>query len=591
MLFLLRIKNFALIDELELEFSKGLNVLTGETGAGKSIILDAIDIALGGKINSRMIRTGSQRAAIEATFAADSALTEWLKEQAIELFDEGCVVCSREINLAKNSLRSRSRVNGVLVNRQLMEQLRDRLVEITAQGQTIQLMIPSKQRELLDSYGGKALLEQGKIVASAYEISQNIHRNLEKSRSSEQEKLQRLDLLKYQIQELAAAELTDAEELERLEQESERLSHVVELQQLSYQVYQALYQNDTGEFAAADLLGQAESILTNMVNYDKELEPLLEMVKTAIAQVVEAGHQINGYGDGLQADPERLAEVAARIGNLKQICRKYGPSLAAAIAYYQQLQQELQELNDSSQSLEQLEREYLTARATLTQESTRLTHLREKAAQKLEQQLVKQLKPLAMNKAIFECRLTPTTVSAAGADQVVYFFSPNQGEKLQPLSSTASGGEMSRFLLGLKACFSNSESGAKTLIFDEIDAGVSGKVAQAIAAKLHQLSQKHQVLCVTHQPLVAAMADAHLRVSKQIIDRPANLATDQSPQNQRNSHSSEIRTVIRVQVLDNRDTRREEIAQLTAGDSASDAIAFAESILTQAAAHRNGNKI
>ena len=579
MLFSLRINNFALVDQLELEFGVGLNVLTGETGAGKSIILDAIDFVLGGKVNSRLIRDGSERTMVEATFKVDLALRRWLREQEIELLEDSRVVCSRELAVAGGTLRSRSRVNGVLINRQLIRQLRDRLVEITAQGQTVQLMIPVIQRELLDLYGGKSLLKQREVVASAYAIYRSAEGNLEKRRQSEQQHLQRIDLLQYQIKELEEAQLTSGDELEQLEQERDRLSHVVELQQLSYQVYQFLYQNDTEGSAGADLLGQAESILGEMVQYDPQLEYMLEMVRVALTQVVEAGHQIHAYGDGLEVDPQRLTNVEKRISILKQICRKYGPSLSEAIAYYQKLQQELEELTNSDQSLEELEQEYQEAQKTLTQTCEQLTQLRQKAAFKLEKKLVRELKPLAMDKVIFECRLTPSSPNANGAEQIVYHFSPNPGEKVQPLSRTASGGEMSRFLLALKACFSKTEKQSGTLIFDEIDTGVSGKVTQAIAEKLHQLSQKHQVLCVTHQPLVAAMADTHFRVEKQIIQE-ANLVIE--TQNG-SSNSPEIRTVIRITTLDQHNTRRDELAQLTGGHGAENAIAFAESLLNQAA--------
>lgn len=572
MLSSLRIKNFALIDQLELEFNAGLNVLTGETGAGKSIILDAIDIALGGKVNHRLIRTGSERAMVEATFYPNLGLREWLKQQEIDPLEDGSVVCCRDIAVNKDTLRSRSRVNGILVNRQLMSQVRDQLVEITAQGQTVQLMGTELQRNLLDLYGGEPLLQQRQVVATAYEVCQNVKKLLEKRRQSEQQRLQRLDLLEYQIKELEAANLADGDELEQLEQERDRLSHVVELQQLSYQVNQALYQNDTGEVAAADLLGQAENILTNMASYDSNIEAILEMVRGALTQVVEAGHQINGYGDSLEADPGRLSEVEERIRELKRICRKYGPSLGEAIAYYDQLLEELKELTDSGQSLEDLEAEYQVCQGNLTQVGQELTQLRRETAVKLEQQLVAELRPLAMDKVIFECRLSGMNFTVNGADLIEYYFSPNPGEKMQPLAHCASGGEMSRFLLALKACFSNAEQGTGTLIFDEIDAGVSGKVAQAIAEKLHQLSKKHQLLCVTHQPLIAAMADAHFRVEKQLLV------------------GNEMRTVVRVKVLDNHIIRREELASLTGGEAAGEAIAFAESLLTQAAVHRTRKK-
>ncbi len=582
MLFLLRIRNFALIDQLELEFRAGLNVLTGETGAGKSIILDAIDIALGGKANSSMIRTGTAKAILEASFQSSPEDEKWLNQQEIELFDDGSLVCSRELTLVKGTFRSRCRVNGVIVNRHLISQLRDRLLDITAQGQISQLMLPSRQRDLLDAYGGYSLLQQLHLVASAYEECQKAKDIFEKRRHSEQEKLQRLDLLTYQIQELEAAQLDSPTELEELEMESDRLSHIVELQQLSYQLYQLLYQNDTEAQAAADILGEAELLLNDMVNYDKELESVLEMVQGALNQVVEAGQQIYGYGASLEANPERLGEVKARIGVLKHICRKYGPNLAEAIAYYLNLQREYAELTDSEYSLEKLEQEYQICQAKLTKLSKKLSELRLQAATKLEQELIGELKPLAMEKVIFQCSLTPCSPNSSGADRVQYYFSPNPGEKLQSLSLTASGGEMSRFLLALKACFSQAKTGFKTLIFDEIDAGVSGKVAQAIAEKLNQLSQQHQVLCVTHQPLIAAMADAHFRVEKQIIEE----LTLENTSGDRDD-STDPRTVVRVKVLDNQHCRRDELAELTGGHSASEAIAFANSLLETAAARKS----
>src|ERR687885_1354058 len=264
MLLSLRIQNFALIDRLELEFGAGLTVLTGETGAGKSIILDAIDVALGGKVSQRIIRSGEERALVEATFRADAALVEWLSEQEIDLLDEADLVCSRELAVNQGNLRSRSRVNGVLVNRSLMERLRERLVEITAQGQTVYLMAPAHQRGLLDLYAGSSLLQQRDRVAGAYMACQEASQALERRRQSEQQRLQRLDWLEYQTQELKAANLTGADELEQLEQERQRLSHVVDLQQQSYLVYQALYQNDGGASACADLLAEAEATLSDM---------------------------------------------------------------------------------------------------------------------------------------------------------------------------------------------------------------------------------------------------------------------------------------------------------------------------------------
>ncbi|AHJ26840.1 DNA repair protein RecN [Nodularia spumigena CS-584] len=570
MLLYLRIQNFALIDQLELEFGAGLNVLTGETGAGKSIILDAIDAALGGKVSSRVIRTGTNRSMVEATFTSNPALTAWLIEQEIDLIEDNCVIVSREITATASNIRSRSRVNGVLVNRQIMGGLRDRLVEITAQGQTVQVGQSAQVREWLDVYGGDSLLQQRQIIATAFTAYQKAHLVLEKRRTSERERLQQLDLLTYQIQELGAANLDDPQEWEQLVQERERLNHVVELQHMSYKVYQSLYQNDNETPAAADLLGDSEATLIDMVEYDFQLQPLLDLVRDAQTVMIEVGRQINAYGSSLEADPQRLEEVEERIQELKQMCRKYGPTLTEAIAYYQRIQGELAELNDSEQSIESLEQQEAACFIQLTQACAKLTKLRRQTAAHLESQLLCELKPLAMEKVKFQVEIAPISPTAAGADKITFMFSPNPGEPLQPLIAIASGGEMSRFLLALKACFCQVDA-AETMVFDEIDVGVSGRVAQAIAEKLHQLSQNNQVLCVTHQPLVAAMADRHFRVDKQTITQ---------------SNNTEQRTVVRVTNLENLSHRREELAQLAGGKSATDAIAFAESLLLQAANHR-----
>jgi DNA repair protein RecN (Recombination protein N) len=580
MLVNLKINNFALVDSLELSLDNGLNVLTGETGAGKSIILDAIDMVLGGKANSRMIRKGSDRSTIEATFQINPSLTSWLEAQEIDPLEEDTLVCSREIVVGKTTVRSRSRVNGVLVNLPLMTELRSRLVEITAQGQTVNLLISEEQRLLLDAYGGQAISKQLAQVAQVYETTQETKRKLNKRLQSEQELLQRQDLIKFQLKDLEEAALTDDQELDELEQERDRLSHVVELQQLGNQAYQLLYEGNDDAPAGADLLGQAESCLMEMVEYDSELNPILEMVQSGLAQIVEAGQQINSYSEDLEADPERLAEIEARIRQLKNVCRKYGPDLSDAIALYEQLRSELALISGEGQSIATLESAYQEALTELTQVCKQLTQLRQKAATKLEQQLVKELKPLAMDKVVFECRLMECSPTAMGADKIVFYFSPNAGEEIQPLSVIASGGEMSRFLLALKACFTGTAQTSGTLIFDEIDSGVSGKVAQAIAEKLHQLGKQHQVLCVTHQPLIAAMANGHFKVEKTIIEEPSKA------QENNGSSIADIRTVVRVKALNNHQVRVEELAQITGGHSAEDAIAFAESLLIKAAKYR-----
>lgn len=586
MLISLQIENFALVDRLDLELGAGLNVLTGETGAGKSIILDALDAALGGKMSSRVIRTGAERAVVEATFDLDPGLLGWLAEQQIELVDDISLVCSRELVAGRSGVRSRSRVNGVLVNKAQMDELRDRLLEITAQGQTLLLGKASLQREWLDGFGGVQLVERRESVADVYMAAQQAFKALDKRRQFEQQRLQQLDLFEYQAKELTAASLSDPDELTQLEQERQRLSHSVELQQQSYQVYQALYQNDRGSDACADLLGTAENTLIDMTRYDSSLQPILELVIEAMAQVEAAGRQINAYGEALETDPDRLQTVEERILELKQICRKYGPTLVEAIAHSQRVQQELAELSGSGQSLEVLEQNYQAIQAELVQACAQLTEQRKQAARQLEALLLKELKPLAMDRVQFKVEITASQPTATGSDRISFVFSPNPGEPLKPMTEIASGGEMSRFLLALKACFSQVDS-VGTMVFDEIDVGVSGRVTQAIAEKLHQLSHRHQVLCVTHQPIVAAIADHHFRVDKQVID-PADGKRGKAKSTASETASEDVRTVVRVMPL-NEHQRREELAQLAGGQSDQEAIAFADSLLVQAAHTRSQN--
>jgi DNA repair protein RecN (Recombination protein N) len=256
-----------------------------------------------------------------------------------------------------------------------------------------------------------------------------------------------------------------------------------------------------------------------MAQYDGELTPILAMVSEALTQVQEAGQAINAYGSAVEADPQRLEDVEQRMRQLKSLCRKYGRSLPDLIDYRKEVQATLGDLAGEGQSVPQLEAEFQQCQRALDIACDRLSQLRQQTAQDLETRLVSELKPLAMDRVQFKVDLRSIPPTATGANAIQFLFSPNPGEPLQPLAETASGGEMSRFLLALKACFSQVDA-IGTMVFDEIDVGVSGRVAQAIAEKLFQLGRQHQVLCVTHQPMVAAMADAHFHVGKQVVDSP-----------------------------------------------------------------------
>ncbi|MFO8039268.1 MAG: DNA repair protein RecN [Sodalinema sp.] len=560
MLVRLQIENFALIDDLDLSFGSGLNVLTGETGAGKSIVLDAVDLVLGGKASRRAIRTGADRAQVQAWFNV-----------APPGEAESAIACSRQLLLGKRGCRSKYRLNGKSASQREIQQLRQRLVEIAAQGQAIQLAQTPHQRRLLDLYGGEKLLKDRDHVGQEYDALQRLRARLQDLQKLEEQRSQQEQLWRYQWEELSRAQLTHPQELQDLEAEAQRLNHVVELQQQSYRLYQTLYDHD-GETAAADLLGHAETLLQDMVSYDKELTPLLNLVGEALVRVQEAGEQINRYGDELEADPGRLQEVETRLGQLKQICRKYGPSLAEAIERRESLQQQLNDLENGEKSRDEVEQRCQEQQQRLHQSCQRLRQRRQQAAHQLEARLIAALQPLAMENLKFQVELSPTQANRWGSDRVRFLFSANPGEPLEPLGDIASGGEMSRFLLALKACFSEVDP-VGTLIFDEIDVGVSGRVANTIAETLYRLSRHHQVLCVTHQPLVAAMADHHFQVVKQAV-----------------SGGETARTRIEVRSL-NSDQRRQELAQLVSGQRQGDidsaatqdaANAFADSLLSRA---------
>jgi DNA repair protein RecN (Recombination protein N) len=577
MLSALHIENFALIDQLDLRLEAGLNVLTGETGAGKSIILDAIDAVLGGKVNQRLVRSGSSRAVVEAEFDLPAAIHAWLAEQS---FPENAaaqdrpLTLRRELTLGKN-LRSRSFLNGSAVTRPQLELLRQKLVEITAQGQTVLLGSGDRQRDWLDGFGGEAIAQARQRVATAYSAAAAAKKRLEARRRADQQRRDQLELLQLHRQDLEQAQLDDPQELDKLTQEHQRLNHSVDLQQNSYAAYQILYEGDNGN-ACADLLGKAEAILSDMERYDPEITSILAMVSEALTQVEEAGRAINAYGASLEADPERLAEVEERLRQLKGLCRRYSRTLPELVAYRDEVVAALAELSGEGQSIEVLEAEVETTQAALEDRCTQLTEQRRRVAKALEAQLIGELKPLAMDRVQFQVELLPVAPTATGADSIRFLFSPNPGEPLQPLAETASGGEMSRFLLALKACFSQIDP-VGTLVFDEIDVGVSGRVAQAIAEKLYQLGRQHQVLCVTHQPMVAALADAHYRVGKQVVEAVGGQGGPKAA----DPASDGERTVVRVLPLSLAD-RREELAQLAGGESHQQALSFAEALLSQA---------
>ena len=559
MLIGLRLQNIALIDALELSFERGFTVLTGETGAGKSILLDALDALLGGAQGTsgvRLLRVGVDRGQIEASFALNSAIESWLKQQEFDL-DEPELVLSREWRRQDNRVSSRYRLNGVAVNRQQMLALRPLLIDLTVQGQTQQLSRPGQQRHWLDCFGGVALQNALGQVQQSWRSWQQIALKLEQAQVNfEQLQRQRQDE-QMLLEELELAQLDDPHEDKNLRQEQDRLVHGVRLQEGLALLIGRMHLGADQVPSVLEHLAACVHELQAMALLDSSLTPQRDQCLDLEAGLQDLMHQLEKYGLYLESDPERLAQLQERLASLKRLEIRFGLDLSQLLARRDDLRNHLA-IGGAEADLDKIQQDEYNARNLRDRANQCLTVLRKKMACQLEQTLMGYLQPMGLANVRFEVQLNPALPSEHGADAVQFLFSANPGQPLAPLAEVASGGEMSRFLLALKTTLS-AVDGSSTLLFDEIDAGVSGRVSRTIASLLKDLSLQRQVFCVTHQPLVAAAADHHFCVSKSVE-----------------------KGVTRSRVSHLRDTqaRMQELADLAGGDLA-EARAYAAGLLDQ----------
>jgi DNA repair protein RecN (Recombination protein N) len=542
----LRLENIALIERLELDFQAGFTVLTGETGAGKSILLDALDALLGGGQpggGSRLLRQGCRQARIEASFGLTPPLLVWLGEQELEC-DDGELVLSREWRLGDGRLSSRHRLNGVAVNRAQIQELRPLLLDLTVQGQTQQLARPGQQRRWLDRFGAEALLRALEPAALSWRAWRAAAGALGQARSHWQHLERERAQQEQQLAELEAAALDDPQERQLLQLEQDRLAHGVRLQEGVMTLLGRLQEGAEAAPSVLDHLAACDQELQLMAGLDGSLEPLRERLAGALADLQDLARELDRYGGSLESDPERLDQLQQRIADLRTLERRQGLELAALIGLRDRLRAELAP-GGTAAELEQLAAAEASARERRDQANAVLSAARAAAAEALQTQLMEALRPMGLAQVRFAVALEACEPGEEGADAVRFLFSANPGQPLAPLAEVASGGEMSRFLLALKTCLAAADPHV-TLLFDEIDAGVSGRVSAAMAALLQRLAQRRQVFCVTHQPLVAAAADHHFRVSKQVVD----------------GH-----THTRVSHLRDTPARRSELAELAGGDA------------------------
>lgn len=519
----LSIRHFAIIEELHIDFSHGFHALTGETGAGKSILIDALGLVIGGRASADFVRHGKEKAEIEAVFDCEpnEQLAQILMEHGIEL-DEGSLLIRREI-LANG--KSSCRMNGRLITLGVLKQIGSYLVAIHGQHEYQKLSHIEEHLEWLDQYGGSELLHLRKEYQENYYKYVQIERELAKFNRNEQELEQRIDLLEYQLQEIGDTKLIPGED-EELETERRRLAHMEKLMAHVGRSYQYIY----GDQRGLDLVQQALSELESVADLDPQLQAMYDQLVVVTDQLDDIVRNISDYQDALEFDPKRLEEVQERAHHIQQLKRKYGETIPDILKYQEKIAAELEQLTDRDERKDELEYQRDLYKERLLATAPKITQLRKQAASELEMKVERELADLHMGSTIFRVVFAPAEdrrvrLTHTGQDSVEFQIAPNPGEPLRPLAKIASGGEMSRIMLALTCIFADVDQ-IDTLIFDEVDTGVSGRAAQAIAEKIAYISQRSQVLCVTHLPQVACMADHHFYISKQSTENSTRTNID-----------------------------------------------------------------
>ncbi|MFC4712021.1 DNA repair protein RecN [Planococcus dechangensis] len=508
----LDIRNFAIIDTLSVSFTEGMTVLTGETGAGKSIIIDAVHLLAGGRGSVEFIRHGAQKAEIEGLFQIEGdahPVYKKLEDFGIQASD-GDVVLRRELNgKGKNVCR----INGKLVTISILREVGAALIDIHGQHETQELMDEKQHLHLLDQFAGKSLMKAKDGYTHTFDKYTKLKREFASYNENEQQIAQRIDLLTFQLREIEEAQLVPGEE-EILLEERKRLQNFTKIFESISQAHEAIQ----GESKGLDWVGNAMSELEHAAAVDEQFQEASESVAGAFYQLQDTSTEIKRILDQLEFDPERLAEIEQRMTLLQSLKRKYGASVEDMLLYHEERADELDKLLNRDQRLRLDQEKLKELTEDLRVEAEELTLLRKQAAAKLSRAIMEQLKELHMGKASFDVNfnlLPKGKFDRYGHDSIAFHISTNVGEPLKPLTKVASGGELSRMMLALKTIFSKHQ-GITSIIFDEVDTGVSGRVAQAIAEKIAAIARHSQVLCISHLPQVAAMADQHLFIEKKV---------------------------------------------------------------------------
>lgn len=508
------IKNFAIIESLSLRFQEGMTVLTGETGAGKSIIIDALGLLVGGRGSTDFIRHGEERLELQGLFALaedNAACRNALLENGIDATDDMVVLERSLFRSGKNSCR----INGKLVTTVLLRQIGSKLIDIHSQHEHQELMNEEFHLSLLDRFAAdkiKPVLTKYQTYFKEYQI---ISKEWENWTKNERELAQRLDMLRFQQQEIENANLQVGEE-DRLLEQKNILANFEKLNENMQGAYTAIQ----GEPGGLEFVGEAMRQMDTAASIHTDYKAVSEAISSSYYMLEDSMSQIRQALDQLEFQPEELNLIESRLNDLNQLKRKYGKTIEDIIQYEQEISSEMEKLTDSESHVGHLESKLASMKTELTKQANTLTDIRKKAATILEKQIKQELNQLYMEKAIFSVRFETDKMELTenGQDSIVFYMSTNPGEPLKPLAKIASGGELSRMMLALKTIFSRHQ-GITSIIFDEVDTGVSGRVGQAIAEKIYAVSVGSQVLCISHLPQVAAMANHHYYITKKVQNK------------------------------------------------------------------------
>lgn len=542
MLIQLSVENIAIIEKLAIEFEDGLNILTGETGAGKSILIDAINALLGGRVSRDIIRLGEDKAKVEAVFEIPDKLINMLNDMGIEPSGDGTVVISRQFSVSGKNI---CRVNGALVTVAQLKEIGEYLIDIHGQHDNQSLLRSQAQVTYLDMFSGRILLQEKEIYQNVLKRYNEVNRKISELRKMEKERARLEDLYRYQAKEISAACLKKGEDIE-LERKSSLISNAEGIMQAFSSAYLNLAGDENNIPGALDLIQQAQAAIEGISGIDAEFEKISSNLLEAADRLTELTREIRLKKESINYDPKQQQEIEERLALIGTLKRKYGNTIEEIIEYGNFIQQKLEEVSDTESLLKKLNAEKSSLEIELYSKACQIHDMRVKAADELKEKVTKELMDLEMEKADFKVDIQfdqNRSYNENGLDIIEFLISPNPGEGLKPLNRIASGGEMSRIMLAIKTILADvDETGV--LIFDEIDTGVGGKAALKVGEKLLQVSAKHQVICITHHAQIASLAKAHYLISKK---------TDKK------------RTIAILEKLDGNE-REKEIARLLSGE-------------------------